>query len=54
MANTTMNHLDEVWARMSSSDRVVLLGHDRDELNAADRIRLAKAAAALRKVRRRR
>ena len=44
-----MNHLDRVWAQMSSADRHALLGHDRDVLAAADKITLARAAAALRR-----
>lgn len=44
-----MNHLDRVWAQMSSADRHALLGHDRDGLDAADKITLARAAAALRR-----
>lgn len=48
-ASNPMNHLDRVWAQMSSADRHALLGHDRDVLAAADKIRLARAAAALRR-----
>lgn len=49
-----LNHLDRVWSQMSSADRHALLGHDGDELTAADKVTLAKLAAGLRKGARRR
>ena len=49
-----VNHLDKVWTQMSSADRHALLGHDRDELTAADKVRLATVAAALKRRARRR
>lgn len=48
--NTTFNRLDEVWARLPEADRLVLLGHARDDLTPADKVRLAKVAASLRRV----
>ena len=44
-----VNHLDRVWTQMSSADRHALLGHDRDELTAGDKVRLATVAAALKR-----
>lgn len=41
-----MNNLDAVWASLSSADRVVLLGHDRDLLTDGEKARLASVAAA--------
>lgn len=36
-----------VWSRLSAADRLVLLGHTRDELGPGDRALLAKAARAV-------
>jgi hypothetical protein len=51
MVNTTAaraaDKLDRVWATLSAGDRIVLLGHDRDELTAADKQRLAALAQAV-------
>lgn len=41
-----MNNLDTVWASLSSADRIVLLGHDRNLLTDAEKTRLASLAAA--------
>jgi len=38
---------DRIWASMSSADRLVLLGHDRDALTVADKIRLAAISRRL-------
>lgn len=40
-----MNNLDAVWASLSSADRIVLLGHDRDLLTDGEKARLAALAA---------
>jgi hypothetical protein len=32
--------IDAVWSNMPSADRIVLAGHDRNELDDADRARL--------------
>lgn len=33
-----------VWARIPTADRLVLLGHSRDELSGEDKVRLARIA----------
>lgn len=43
------NRLDDIWSGLCAADRVVLLGHDRDVLDSADKMRLAKVAAGQRK-----
>lgn len=45
--NIQVDKFDRIWNGLSTADRIVLLGHDRDTLTAADKIRLAKVAAAL-------
>jgi hypothetical protein len=40
-----MNNLDAVWASLTSADRIVLLGHDRDFLTDGEKARLAAVAA---------
>lgn len=44
--------LDRIWAGLSTADRHVLLGHDREVLSAADRVRLSRVVAALGRARR--
>ena len=41
---STADKFDRVWASLSSADRIVLLGHDRPDLTAADKVRLAAVA----------
>jgi hypothetical protein len=36
--------LDRIWASMPAADRIALLGHDRAELTAADKLCLAAVA----------
>lgn len=48
-ATAVVNNLDTVWSSLSSADRFALLGHDRDELDANDRARLATMIAKARK-----
>jgi hypothetical protein len=43
----TADKFDRVWASLPSADRLVLLGHDRPDLTAADKVRLAAAAQKL-------
>lgn len=40
-ATVVLDQIERVWMSLSSADRMVLLGHDRDELEAADKVRLA-------------
>lgn len=57
MANTiaapTADKFERVWATLPAGDRLVLLGHDRDELTTTDKQRLAAAARGVRRARRR-
>jgi hypothetical protein len=51
MVNTTAaraaDKFDRVWTTLPAGDRIVLLGHDRDELTTADKQRLAAVAQAV-------
>jgi hypothetical protein len=40
---------DRVWASLPSADRIALLGHDRPDLTATEKVRLAAVAGALRR-----
>lgn len=47
------DRFQQVWSRTTKADRIVLLGHDRDELSATDRTRLARKLTGLGKQARR-
>lgn len=52
MVATKTDKFEQIWAAMSGADRQVLLGHDRDEITAAEKLRLGALAAACRKAQR--
>ena len=56
MANITAaraaDKFDRVWATLPAGDRLVLLGHDRDELTPDDKQRLAAVARGVGRARR--
>lgn len=43
---STADNFDRVWAAMPTADRLVLLGHSRDHLTAAEKVKLAHVARA--------
>lgn len=47
-STTTVDKFERVWASLSGADRIALLGHDRDTLTVADKIRLAAISRRVR------
>lgn len=43
----TPDKFERVWASLPRADRIVLLGHDRPELTAEDKVKLAAVARNL-------
>ncbi|GAB2732264.1 hypothetical protein [Nocardioides pakistanensis] len=41
------DRLERIWSGLSTADRHVLLGHDRDTLTAEEKMRLARVVSAL-------